>query len=538
MLGGQRPMCRGGPHQPRETQRDPSVSSVVVADIRKLCVVCSKVYRADETICPADGTLLVVEAGSDSVALGDGATRLGHVLGNYRLQRVLGEGGAGTVYEAEHLRLGRKMAIKLLHVSIATPTAVQRFFNEARAVNEIRHPNIIEIEDFVTTPSGEHFLVMELLEGDDLRTVIRREGRLSPARITAIGEQVASALAAIHAVNIIHRDLKPDNIFLARKDGIEICKLLDFGVAKFTDQQGLTRAGTTMGTPQYMAPEMIITGRQDEIGPGSDIYALGMVMYEALTGTAAFTGTQIATILRAHCYEPVVKPSQKIGAPVPPVLEAAILKCLEKAREQRFATAGELGQAIRAELPVRLSGKVLVPRAAIRKARARKRRTVAMLPAFAMAIAAVVLQLVPRSDAVAQAPARPTAVVTPPPAPVPPAEPPTITIKLASQPPGAELFMGTSRKPLGPAPVVMILPMSTDLVQLVARFSDGSEVTQTVVPDRELPELVFEKARTIASKPDRPAVQPRPVAKPGKPGKPNRPGKPDDRDSMLDPFKR
>ncbi|MBA2543079.1 MAG: serine/threonine protein kinase [Deltaproteobacteria bacterium] len=503
-----------------------------MADVRKLCVVCSKVYRGDETTCSTDGTLLVIEAGSDSVELGDGATRLGHVLGNYRLQRVLGEGGAGTVYEAEHVRLGRKMAIKLLHSSIATPTAVQRFFNEARAVNEIRHPNIIEIEDFVSTPSGEHYLVIELLEGDDLRTVIRREGKLSAERVAAIGEQVASALAAIHAVNIVHRDLKPDNIFLARKDGVEVFKLLDFGVAKFTDQQGLTRAGTTMGTPQYMAPEMIVTGREKEIGPGSDIYALGMVMYEALTGAPAFSSTQIATILRAHCYEPVTKPSQMLGAPVPPVLEAAILKCLEKPREQRFASAGDLGSALRANLPVRLSGKVLVPRAAIRKARSRRRRVVAMMPAFAMAIAAVVLQLVPRSAAVAQAPARP-AVVAPAPAPPPPVpESATITVKLASKPSGAELFMGPSRKSLGPAPVVMILPMSTELVQLVARFPDGSEVTQTVVPDRELPELIFEAARTTASKPTRPAVKPRPSTKPGKPSKP------DDRDSMLDPFKR
>jgi serine/threonine protein kinase len=321
-----------------------------MSGIRKLCVVCAKVYRDDIETCPDDGTQLVIEAASDSVEIGDGGHRLGHVLGNYRLQRVIGAGGAGTIYEAEHVRLGRRTAIKLLHPSAATPTMIARFFNEARAVNEIKHPNIIDVEDFVITDAGDYYMVMELLEGADLRTAIAREGKLAPARVTAIGEQVASAIAAVHAVNIVHRDLKPDNIFLCRdKHGNEVAKLLDFGVAKFTDQQGVTRAGTTMGTPEYMAPEMIVRGREHEVGKGCDIYALGMVMYEALTGAPAFTGP-LASILRAHCYEPVTPPSKLRGEPISPVLEAAVMKCLEKVREQRFGEIGELCTALRAQL--------------------------------------------------------------------------------------------------------------------------------------------------------------------------------------------
>jgi eukaryotic-like serine/threonine-protein kinase len=509
-----------------------------MAGVRKLCVVCSKVYRTDIATCPDDGTALVIEAASDSVEIGDGGHRLGHVLGNYRLQRVVGEGGAGTVYEAEHLRLGRRMAIKLLHPSAATPTMIARFFNEAKAVNEIRHPNIIDIEDFVTTDGGEHFMVMELLEGIDLRTAIAREGKLAPERVAMIGEQVASALSAVHKVNIVHRDLKPDNIFLTKdKNGQEVAKLLDFGVAKFTDQQGVTRAGTTMGTPQYMAPEMIITGREAEVGPGCDIYALGMVMYEALTGNPAFNSGQIANILRAHCYEPVIPPSQRRGEPVPPVLEAAVMKCLEKMREHRFADVGELCIALRATAPVRVSGQLMVPRAAVRKAN-KRRRIAMMMPAFAMMIAAIVLQVVPKQKAVASSePERPvvTAPVPQPPpqprAPAEPAKPTMLTITLASKPTGAQVFLGDPRKLLGTAPATLIIPMGSDLVKLTARFPDGTEVVQTMVPDREIPELVFEKKKAT-----KPVVGKTPTTKPTT--TPTKSGKPDDRDSTLDPFKR
>src|SRR5690242_19987612 len=138
--------------------------------------------------------------------------RLGHVLGNYRLTKRLGEGGVGTVYEAEHVRLGRKMALKVLHPDLASREVIARFFNEARAVNSIKHPNILDVEDFVTAETGEHYLIMELLVGEDLRTVISRDGLLAPERVSAIGEQIASALAAIHKAGILHRDLKPDNV--------------------------------------------------------------------------------------------------------------------------------------------------------------------------------------------------------------------------------------------------------------------------------------------------------------------------------------
>jgi len=533
---------------------------------RKLCVVCSKYYRSELTTCPDDGNMLVLEA-EDGIR----ASRLGHVIGNYRLLRVLGEGGVGTVYEAEHIRLGRKVALKLLHPDVVDSEVVTRFFNEARAVNEIRHANIIEVEDFVTTPTGEHYMLMELLKGEDLRTVMSRERTLDPDRVAKIGEQVASALAAVHAVNIIHRDLKPDNVFVIQRDGKEMSKLLDFGVAKFTnDGTGLTRDGMTMGTPQYMAPEQIIAGK--EVGIGSDIYALGILMYELLTGVTPFNGSSIAAILRAHVSEAVVPPSIRRDEPLPKVLEAVVMKCLEKEVEDRFQTAAELVEALRASEPVKLSGRVAT-RAAVQSGHSarmaaqsgrmssqsgrvateppveiaatnaprRPRRGLQMLPALAMAAAAALIHFWPHSQP-ATANASPAPIATSVPERAKPAAEPAakvvapaeIQLSLGSKPTGATLFLGAERKPLGTAPVTLALPMSSEPVTLIAQFADGREVTETIVPDGPHRELVFERP------PEKAADKPRPTETVKKPTATHpRPtgGTSLDRDATLDPFK-
>ncbi|MDQ3337091.1 MAG: protein kinase [Myxococcota bacterium] len=508
----------------------------------RYCVACSRVYRADEVTCPQDGTNLVLQGSAP------GASRIGQVVGNYRLLRIIGEGGVGTVYEAEHTRLGRKMAIKLLHSDVVSKEMVTRFFNEARAVNEIRHPNIIEVEDFVTTPSGEHYMLMEMLVGEDLRTAISNEKRLAPDRVSSIGEQVASALGAVHRVGITHRDLKPDNVFLIRQDGREVAKLLDFGVAKFgNDQQGVTRAGMTMGTPAYMAPEQIITGREKDVGSGSDIYALGMVLYEALTGAPAFQGAATAQILRAHCFEAVEPPSKRRGEPLPAVLEAAVMKCLEKDRAHRFATADDLCEALRSQKPVALSGQIAIVRPAHYEPVRPKSRVVLMLPAFAMAAAALGIQLWPREGAIAATAPEKAAIVkmsaeppiSPPakpdvPEPLPPA---AVTLQLASKPTGAEIFVGEERKAVGVTPVSTTLVMSSELVTLVAKFPDGSEVTQTVVPDRSLPEVMFvQRKPAVAITPTKPPTK----ASTQKPRtkKTGSSSSSQNRDDTMDPFKK
>jgi serine/threonine-protein kinase len=511
-------------------------------DIRKLCVVCAKVYREDLAMCPDDGAMLVVEAG------GGTANRLGHVFGNYRLQRVIGEGGVGTVYEGVHVGLGRKRAIKLLRED-ATEELVTRFFNEARAVNEIRHPNIVDIEDFVSTETGDHYLVMELLAGEDLRATLRRERVLAPERVLALGEQIAGALAAVHAVGIVHRDLKPENLFVNHANGSDAFKLVDFGIAKFlADDKGMTRAGMTLGTPEYMAPEQILTDGQP--GPATDVYALGMVMYECLAGAPAFTGAT-AAVLRGHISETVVPPSLARGEAISPVLEAVVLKCLAKDAAARFASAEEVREALRADAPVAVPADVpaAVPaRAATAppvRARAPRSRVVQMIPAFAMAAAAAVLHFAPSSraaaathpgprapsahatvPAVAPAPAPlPTPAPAPLPAPAPVAPAPTeLSLQLESDPPGAELFVGAARTAIGRAPATATLAMSSDPIKLIAHFPDGVEVVQSVVPDRALPAVHFIEPKIAAPLPARPPVRHAPA------------DHKTDREGTIDPF--
>jgi serine/threonine-protein kinase len=510
---------------------------------RKLCVVCAKVYRADLTTCPDDGAPLVLEAGDGAT----GGNKLGHVLGNYRLTRIIGEGGVGTVYEGVHVTLGRRMALKVLHPDSATPETIRRFFNEARAVNEIRHPNIIEVEDFVTTDAGDHYMLMELLEGEDLRALLAREGMLVPERVVAIGEQIASALGAVHKVGIIHRDLKPDNVFVHHKDGREIFKLLDFGIAKFlTEGQGVTRAGMTLGTPEYMAPEQIVT--HGTPGPRTDIYALGMLMYECIAGAPAFTAPTTAGVLRGHISEPVTPPSQKRHEPIPPVLEHVIMKCLEKDPNNRFQSGEAARSALRSHEPIPLA----LPSSVTGRVARPRRRVLQMIPAFLMAAAAAVLHFAPRSAeskpaqvaaakplaAPAPAPA-PAPVAAPAPAPTPPPKPPkpepkpaaapaTITLELVSEPAGAELFIGEDRTPLGKSPQSTGLAMSTDPVKLYARFPDGREIVQSVVPDHELPTVHFVLPRPVAAKPAAVAKPPPPPVKV--------PCKKGGKDETLDPF--
>jgi serine/threonine-protein kinase len=492
---------------------------------RKLCVVCGRLFRSELRTCPDDGAMLVIEAEQ-----GD-RLRLGHVLGSYRLIRKLGEGGVGSVYEGEHVRLGRKMALKVLHGDVASAEVIARFFNEARTVNEIKHPNILDVEDFVTTETGEHYLIMELLQGEDLRTVISRDGLLAPGRVSAIGEQIASALSSIHAAGVVHRDLKPDNIFLTVKDGVETVKLLDFGIAKFLGEggEGLTREGMTMGTPEYMAPEQILTSGKP--GTQADLYSLGMLMYECLAGAPAFTATTTAAILRGHISDPVVPPSQRRGEAVPAVLESVVLKCLEKDPKHRFKTADEVIAALRADRAVEVIG-IKKPAPVPPPAAPPRSRALLMVPAFVIAAAALGIHFLP------EATSTPTVAAAPAPAPVPaqpvaaaqpaPAAPAMIDVTLMSTPAGAEMYLGD--EPLGEAPVTTSIPVSSEPVALVARFADGVEVTQTIVPDRPLPTITFEKpkagtpvARTRPKKSAAPASKPTPTST--------------DREGTINPFK-
>ncbi|MBN1770979.1 MAG: serine/threonine protein kinase, partial [Deltaproteobacteria bacterium] len=274
--------------------------------------------------------------------------------GKYRIVRLIGEGGMGAVYEAEHTLIGRQLAIKLLHPEYANQAdIVQRFTREARAATAIRHANIIEVTDMGVTPTGQPFLVMELLEGTSLRRLVEPGKTMAQARLLDVMQQVLDALHAAHDRGIVHRDLKPDNIFLIRHAGRDdFVKVLDFGISKFLGPFGgvssNTRTGSVLGTPQYMSPEQAM-GRKD-IDHRADLWAVGVMLYEASTGRPPYAGDNYNEVL-AGILMNTPPPPRMVYPGVSPALEQVIVKALTRTLEQRYQTAVEFRNALLALQP-------------------------------------------------------------------------------------------------------------------------------------------------------------------------------------------
>ena len=299
------------------------------------------------------------ETAANRFAASELPTLAGRVLGSYRLVSRLGEGGMGVVYLGEHIRLNRMVAIKVVRRELTSqPEVLNRFFNEARAVNDIGHPNIVSIVDFVEKSDEDPpivYMVLEYLSGETLAEHIDNNGAMDPEEVVRIGLQITDALAAIHKAKVLHRDLKPENIFLCEtEDGSPTpVKLLDFGVAKdISDlsQDDITEPGITVGTPEFMAPEQILDRKLDE---RMDIYVVGMVLYNMLTGDIPFKAEALGKLLKQHLKEPPM-PMAMVragGKRVPPALEQLVMRCMEKAPDLRFQTAEELHQALSTCLP-------------------------------------------------------------------------------------------------------------------------------------------------------------------------------------------
>jgi serine/threonine-protein kinase len=286
-------------------------------------------------------------AGPTSSAVDPDALKPGTVAGAYVLKRELASGGGGTVYEAQHRILGRRVAVKVLRRQLAaSPQMVARFVQEARAVNMIKHPNIVDVVDFGELPDGRPFHVMELLEGIDLRSILTERGRFPPAEVLEILEPVCSALQAAHDHGIVHRDLKASNIFIVNPGEKRLVKLLDFGIAKLlhpdAGEGGLTVVGTRLGTSYTMAPEQI---RGEPVDARTDIYALGVVLYHLLTGQYPFRAETMTDIERQHLEAPPPRPSQ--AAPVSPALDGVVLRSMEKTAERRFQSVKAFLEALR-----------------------------------------------------------------------------------------------------------------------------------------------------------------------------------------------
>jgi len=277
---------------------------------------------------------------------------IGRKINNYEIVALLGEGGMGSVYVAEHPVLGRRLAVKMLRRELAEDKAlVARFMNEARAASAIRQPNIIEILDVGTLPDGIPYLMMELLDGESLASRLFRDKRLSVEDALAITTQATTGLGAAHAKQIVHRDLKPDNIFLVPDAGAprgQRVVILDFGIAKLRGDLSTgtvkTHMGSIMGTPPYMSPEQC-RGLIDEIDHRTDIYAMGIILHEMLSGAPPFVGAGFGDLLLMHMTRPPA-PLRTLNPGIPPHVEAAVLRALQKAREARFSSMAELQRAL------------------------------------------------------------------------------------------------------------------------------------------------------------------------------------------------
>lgn len=277
----------------------------------------------------------------------------GCVVGDYRIVALLGEGGMGRVYEAEHIALGRRVALKQLRGEHGSNReAVRRFFGEARAVNQIAHENIISITDFVEDDDVGCYYIMDLVDGEGLDRLLDREGVPSLERALSIAIQIAGALSAVHRAGIVHRDLKPDNILLSRRsDGSDFVTLLDFGVAKLNDDHvrvavGTTARGAILGTPEYMSTEQASGKPVDE---RSDVYSFGVILFELLTGGRPFYADNFAETVARHISEPVPDPNQWPTAPraLPEELAELTMACLQKDPADRIGSMREIELALR-----------------------------------------------------------------------------------------------------------------------------------------------------------------------------------------------
>jgi eukaryotic-like serine/threonine-protein kinase len=305
-----------------------------------LCPTCQISLDDAARVCPVDGT-----------PIGPPDPLVGRILGErYRVLAIIGEGGMGTVYRVEHVVLGKRMAVKVLRPEFSgDEDLVRRFQREAAAASRVGQENIVDVTDFGRTREGNLYFVMEELEGRSLAALLHEVGPLPFERSARILAQVCRALAAAHAHGIVHRDLKPDNVLVMRgEDGHDFVKVVDFGISKSPGEGSdrITRAGTIIGTPEYMAPEQ---GSAASVDHRADVYGFGILAYEVLTGTVPFQGpTAVATLVEHQTRAP--EPPGQRRAGLPPALEQMILRALRKKPQDRQQSMGEVGEELSAVL--------------------------------------------------------------------------------------------------------------------------------------------------------------------------------------------
>ncbi|MGH9943724.1 MAG: serine/threonine-protein kinase, partial [Pyrinomonadaceae bacterium] len=306
----------------------------------KKCPTCGESYEKDITLCPSDGTALL--------KMGDAL--VGQTLaGKYRIEERIGEGGMSAVYRAIHVLVGKKFAVKVLHPSLAADEKiVARFTREARTASLVSHRNAVDVTDFGEDGNGVVFMVMQYVDGPTLKQMIRQDGPLPLALAVDITRQIAGALDAAHANGVIHRDLKSENVMLEHeRSSDDWVKVMDFGIAKIqlpdTEDPELTAPNLIIGTPQYMSPEQC--SKASGIDYRSDIYSLGVIVYEMLAGRVPFTGESATAIMVKHLQQP--PPSVLESRPdLPPAAAQVVARALSKQPEGRQQRAGELAEEL------------------------------------------------------------------------------------------------------------------------------------------------------------------------------------------------
>jgi hypothetical protein len=472
------------------------------------CPRCAAVIDPAATFCGACGASLAevataAVAGAASASLpvvaasGSRESLIGAMVGEYQVTTLIGEGGMGTVYGGIQPLIGKKVAIKVLRGELSRdPEVMLRFLAEARAVNRIGHPNIVDVFSFGAFPDGTQFFVMEHLQGRSLAGYLEEKKRLGYADACVILSQVCDALEAAHQRDIVHRDLKPDNIFLVdRPGGGFTVKLLDFGIAKFTADRtmtGHTRTGVPIGTPLYMSPEHC---RGRDVGPWSDIYSLGVILYELFAGSPPFTHESFYEVISAHLTAP--PPPLHTRCDVPADLEAIIHKCLEKERAARYGSVAEMRAELLPlleELAAEQTGPVPVrgtsmrariqPAPAAAGPRSRTGLVVAVTAVAVLAIGATaaVLAWPRRAPAPAARPGVPATATAVPAAPALDAGAPRLVmIQLMITPPGAaaEVFVDGTKQER----TAFEIPMSTTRsFELVVRAPGFEPYVQHPIP--------------------------------------------------------
>lgn len=316
----------------------------------RACRVCGRLYPDDASFCPVDGQGLY-SATQVPVSASDSSDRVGQLLfERYQVRRVVADGGMGRVYEALDLVGQRHVALKVLHPEVARDeVAVERFKREFEVSAQLSSVHVVDVLDFRATRDGSFALVMEFLYGEELRATLQRERSLRPERVVRVLSQVALALDEAHAKRLVHRDLKPENLFLCQTSDGDIVKLLDFGSVRDNGMAAkkLTVMGTTIGSPYYMPPEQ--AQGLETLDSRADVWALGAIVYECLTGEVPFKGVNGPSILLEILTKQPAPPSlltSVLRADVPAAVDAAVLSALQKSPAARPASAGALADAL------------------------------------------------------------------------------------------------------------------------------------------------------------------------------------------------